>query len=198
MLIKNISRLNRSSQNALFAALIIIAAVAMHRWIFSPHITYLYAAQQYDVSVSKLVERNKVISREVESRTKRLNNLSEEYTSAMKLVFTPEEAKVFFGNLQSILEKTGCAVHTLNLVGTRTNRRNTKTQEDTGVIENNAILSISGQYDSIIRLVEGLQNHSPKIWMDSFKLELIEPLTGRLKCDMTIVIYTVQDKETAI
>ena len=61
MLTDNLAKLNRSSRNSIFAALIVIAGVAMYNWIVSPHVTYLYAAQKYDSAMDKIVEKNKAI-----------------------------------------------------------------------------------------------------------------------------------------
>ena len=59
-------------------------------------------------------------------------------------------------------------------------------------------MSVSGQYNSITKLVEGLQNHSPKVWLDSFVIKLVDYASGLLKCDMTITIYTIEEKGDAL
>ena len=196
MLIDNLANLNRSTRNTVFAALIIIATIAMYNWIVAPHVTCLFASQQYESVVSKAVEKNKVIAREVETKTKKLEELYEQFARSESALFTPDEAKEFFSDLQAISEETGCTVRSLNLVVSKPSFGDKRKQsEDTSsIVANGAMLTVSGQYHSIIRLVEKLQNHTKRIWMDSFKMETIDSGSAQLKCDMTITIYTIQDK----
>ena len=201
MLIDNLANLNRSTRNTIFTALIIIATIAMYNWIVAPHVTCLFAAQQYESAVSKAVEKNKVIAREVETKTKKLEELYEQLARSRSTLFTPDEAKAFFSDLQAVAEETGCTVHSLNLVVSNPSSGDKqKRSEDTtsGIVANGAVLSVIGQYNSIIKLVEKLQNHAKKIWMDSFKMETIDFSSAQLKCDMTITIYTIQDKGTTL
>ncbi len=198
MLIGDFAKLNRSSQNSIFAALIVIAAVAMYKWIFTPHVNYLFAAQQYNFAVSKIVEKNTDVAREIEVETKKLGRLSEQLALSQDKLFTPEEAKEFFGDLQTIFEETGCMVHSLNLAVNKPRDKNKQSENVSGIVANSAKLSVSGQYNSIIRLVEGLQGHTPRVWVDSFKMEIIDFGSGRLKCDMTVTIYTIQNRETVL
>ena len=36
------------------------------------------------------------------------------------------------------------------------------------------------------------------VWIDSLKMKTLDGDFTRLKCDMTITIYTIQDKEPAL
>jgi hypothetical protein len=198
MLIDNISRLNRSSQNSIFAAIFVIAAIAMYQWIFNPHVDYLYASQRYDSTLNKYLERNKAINLEIKTKTEKIQTLSKQLSEAMNLVFTPEEARVFFGNLQNTLANTGCTVHTMNLIGEKSKKGKKLPDDASEIMPNNATLSISGPYKSIIALIDKLQKHNPKIWIDSFQIEITDQNSGWLKCDMTITIFTVQDKEAGL
>ena len=56
MIIGNFAKLNRSTRDSVFAALIVIAAIAMYNWIVAPHVDYLFAAQQYEFAIEKSVE----------------------------------------------------------------------------------------------------------------------------------------------
>ena len=75
MLIDNLANLNRSTRTTVFSALIIIVAIAMYDWIVAPHVTCLSASQQYESVVNKAVEKNTAITREVETKTKKLDEL---------------------------------------------------------------------------------------------------------------------------
>ena len=171
----------------------------MYDWIVAPHVTCLSASQRYDSVVSKAVEKNKAVARDVATKTKRLEELYRQLAESRSTLFTPDEAKAFFSDLQATAEETGCTVNSLNLVANKPSSRDKRKTEDTsGIIANIATLTVSGQYNSIFRLVEKLQNHAKKIWLDSFEMETIDFNAAQLKCDMTITVYTIQDKGAAL
>jgi hypothetical protein len=199
MLIDNLANLNRSTRNTVFSALIIIATIAMYDWIVAPHVTCLFASQEYESAVSKAVEKNKITAREVEAKTKKLEELHEQLAESRSILFAPDEAKAFFSDLQAIAEGTGCTVHALNLVGNKPSSQDKRKTEDTsGITANSATLTVSGRYNSIFGLVEKLQNHAKKIWLDSFEMKTVDFGSAQLRCDMTITIYTIQDKGTTL
>lgn len=171
----------------------------MYDWIVAPHVTCLFASQQYESVVSKAVEKNKVVAREVETKTKKLEELYQQLARSRSTLFAPDEATAFFSDLQAIAEETGCTVNSLNLVGSKPSSRDKQKTEDTsGVTANSATLTVSGRYNSIFGLVKKLQNHAKKVWLDSFEMKIIDFSSGRLECSMTITIYTIQDKGAAL
>jgi len=198
MLVSNFAKLNRPAQGSVFTALIVIAIVAMYKWIVTPHISCLFAAQQYGSAIDAVVQKNEDIVREIKVETRKLEKLSQQFVQSGDKLFTPEEAKEFFGDLQAILEDAGCTVHSLNLVASKSRDKNKQPDDASGIAANSTMLSVSGGYNGIIRLVEGLQNHTPKVWVDSFEMEIVDFGSGRLKCDMTITIYTIQNKEAVL
>jgi hypothetical protein len=200
MLIDDFVNLNRSTRNTVFTALIIIATIAMYNWIVAPHVTYLFAVQQYESVFSNAVEKNKVIAREVKAKTKKLEAINQQLASACSSLFTLDETKAFFSDLQAVSEEAGCAVRSLNVAMSEPSFGNKRKQagNTSGIVANSAILTVSGQYSSIIKLLEKLHNYRKKIWIDSFKMEIIDFGSAQLKCDMTITIYTVRDKEDAL
>jgi MFS superfamily sulfate permease-like transporter len=199
MLMDNLTNLNRSTRTTFFTALIIIATIAMYDWIVAPHVACLFASQQYESVVSKAVEKNNVVAREVETKTKKLEAIYQQLTKSRSILFAPDEATAFFGDLQAVAEGTGCTVNSLNLVGNKPSSRDKrKTGDTSGITANSATLTISGQYNGILWLVKKLQNHPQKVWLDSFEMKIIDFSSAQLKCDMTITIYTTQDKGTAL
>jgi hypothetical protein len=58
MLVDNLTKLSRSSRNAVSASLILIAALAMYNWIVAPRTNYLLAAQRYEFVIEKVVKIN--------------------------------------------------------------------------------------------------------------------------------------------
>jgi hypothetical protein len=198
MQLSDFARLNQKVQNSVFAALIIITVTAIYSWLVNPHVKDVSAAQSYDSALDMVVEKNRNLTAQVRLKKENLQRLTEQYTQSRSNLFTPAQAKEFFGELQLMLEESGCTVHSLNLAVNKSGNKDGQTENASGIDTNGTVLSISGQYGSITRLVEGLQNHSPKIWLDSFAIELVDFASGLLRCDMTIMIYTIEEKGDAL
>ena len=198
MLIDNLAKSNRPSRSAVSAALIVIAAIAMYSWIVAPHTTYLSAAQQYDSTLGNVARKNEVIVNMVEVKKKKLEELREQFARLQSTLFTPSEAKEFLSDLEVIVKETDCAVYSLNLSTSEPVPESKQNKDASGISANRAMLGVIGVYDNIIRLVEKLQMRTQGVWVDSLKMEALDGDSAQLKCDMTITIYTIQDKETAL
>lgn len=199
MLIDNFVNLNRSTKTTVYTALIIIAAIAMYDWIVAPHVASLSASQRYESVVSSVVKKNKAVALEVEAKTKKLEELYQQLAASKSFLFAHEEAKAFFSDLQAVAEEAGCKVNSLNLVGDKPSSRDKRKTEDTsGIIANRATLTVSGRYNSIFALVEKLQNHAKKVWLDSLEMKIIDFSAGQIECSMTVTVYTIQDKGAAL
>lgn len=198
MLIDNLAKLNRSSRSAVFAALIVIAAIATYKRIVAPHVTYLFAAQQYESVLGNVVKKNKVIHNTVKVKKKKLEESREQFARLKSTLFTPNEAKEFLSDLEVTAKETDCAVYSLSFGASKPVLENKQNKDASGISANRAMLVVIGVYDNIIRLVEKLQMRTQGVWIDSLKMETLDGDFTRLKCDMTITIYTIQDKETAL
>jgi Tfp pilus assembly protein PilO len=199
MLIDNLANFNRSTRTTVFSALIIIAAIAMYDWIVAPHVTCLSASQRYESVVNSAVEKNKAIACDIKVKTKKLEELRQKLAVSRSTLFTRDEAEELFSNLQAVAEGTGCTVHAFNLVGNKPSSGDRQKPEDTsGVTANSAKLTVSGQYNSIFELMGKLQDCAKKVWLDSFEMKLVDFSSGRLECNMTLTIYTIQDKGIAL
>lgn len=195
MLIDNLAKLNRSSRSAVFAALIVIAAIATYKRIVAPHATYLFAAQQYESVLGNVVKKNKVIHNTIKVKKKKLEESREQFARLKSTLFTPNEAKKFLSDLEVTAKETNCAVYSLNFGASEPVPEN---KQNKGISANRATLVVIGIYDNIIRLVEKLQMRTQGVWIDSLKMETLDDDFARLKCDMTITIYTIQDEEPAL
>ncbi len=224
MLIDNLAKLSRSSRNAVFAAMVIIAAVATYNWIVAPHTAYLFAARRYESIVGDIIEKNKTIGIMVDTRRKKLEELREQFAQVQSTLFTANKAKEFFSDLQTISEETGCAVYSLNFIASKevpiyTGSHSEKTarggsdeehlesrlgpkgeqsEHISDIAANGAVLSVAGVYSNIIRLMKRLQARTQKVWIESLEMENLDYDSDQVKCDMTIKIYTIQDKEATV
>lgn len=223
MIFDNLSKLNRPSRVAVFTVMVVIAVVAMYNRMVAPFTSYLLASQQHETVVLDLAKKNEVIGEVIETKRKELKALRGQFAEFQSTLFTPEKAKEFFSDLQIIVEQSGCVVHSLNLITskqipkrrgalskttkTETDKTKLKSESDSkdkqleeasDIVVEKAILSISGLYNNLIKLVERLQRRTQKVWIDQFEVEVLDIETAQLKCDITITIYTIRDKESIV
>jgi len=195
MLIDSLAKLNSTSRNAISAALVIIVTIAVYNWIVAPHVTHLYAAQRYESVVDDVMKENKILSSAVRTKKKKLEQLHKQFAQLQSSLFMVDQAKEFFSNLQVISEQSSCKVCSLNLITREQNSKDGKSEDSSGIVTNSAILSVIGTYGDIIKLIERLQAREQKVWIDSVRMTSLDDASGQLKCDITITICTIQDKE---
>ena len=200
MLVDDLAKLNRSSRNAFYAALILIAAIAMYNWIVAPHTTYLFATQRCESVMDNIAEKNELISERIKIKKKKLQQLRKQFTHLESTLFTPKEAKEFFSDLQAISEEVGCIVYSLNFITREPHPDDEQSEHDHAlcIVANSAMLEVVGVYSNVIKLVERLLARTHVVGIDSLRLEAIGDDSGQLKCDITITIYTISDKVTSL
>ena len=196
MLIDNLAKLNSRSRNAISAALIVITTIVLYGRLVTPHVMYLYATQEYGYVLSDMIKTGKIVKSAVEIKKKKLKELGGRFAYLQNALFSVKEAKEFFSDIQAISEEAGCAVYSLNFA-TGDQRSEAKQSEDaSGIAVQTAMLSVIGRYNDIIGLVERLRMRPQRVCIDSFRMTSHSDGSGRLKCDITVTIYTIQDKET--
>ena len=75
MLPEHLTKSKRSAKTAMFAALVLIGAVAVYNRIVTPHRNYLMAAQQYESAVDHLERKNQTISQDLAVKRKELKDI---------------------------------------------------------------------------------------------------------------------------
>jgi hypothetical protein len=198
MLINSLAKLSRSSRNAASASLIVIAALAMYNWIVAPHTTYLTAAQQHEVVVATVARKNEHITKMVELKRKKLEKLREQSAHLLSTIFTADKATEFFSDLQAISEQSGCTVHSLSFVSNTSELKSGHLEDSTGVADKSAVLSVIGGYSDIIKLFERLQMRSEKVWIDSVRMQTVDRRSANPRCDITLRIHTIPNKESTL
>jgi len=196
VLIDSLAKLNRVSRNSISAALVVIVIIAVYSWIVAPHVTLLFAVQQYESVVDDVVKKKRILSSETKIKRKKLEKLSEQFTQMQSSLFTIDEVKQFFSNLQVISEQSSCKVCSLNLTTREQNSKDGRSKDSSGIVTKSAILSVISTYSDIIKLIERLQAHPKKVWVNSFRMSSLNDASGQLECDITITICAVQDKES--
>ncbi len=196
MLIDNVAKLNSGSRNAISAVLVIITTIVLYNLVVAPHVVYLSSAKQYETVLSELVNTSKVIRSAVGIKKKKLKELSGQFANLQNALFTVKESKEFFSDLQAVSEQAGCAVYSLNFVTGGQRSEAGQSEDASGIAANSAVLSVIGGYNDLVKLLERLKARPQKVFIDSFKMAGHNDGSGRLRCDMTVKIYTIQDKET--
>jgi len=196
MLTDEITKLNRSSTIGFLAALVVIAAIGMYRWILAGHNANLQAAQQNESVVDEFIRKNQFVGNTIELKKKKLEELRIQSDGLRSKVLATGDAEESFGNLQAIAKDARCVIRSLNAIGGQQGRRDEQTQSGEGVVAKRAVLNVIGSYGSIMKMISGLQKSDKKIWLDSLKMQTIEGGSDQLKCEMTVTIYTVSRKET--
>jgi len=195
MVFDNLAKLNRTSRYAVLGGLIIIATIALCGSIVAPHVGYLSAAQKYECVVGDIAKKKKAISNMVKGRTKELQKLQEQCLQLEGALFSPEDAEEFFSDLRPISEQAGCTVNSLRFPPSVTSSGDAQSKGPSGIVAKRAILSIAGAYGDIVSLMQRLQGRAQKVWIDSLEMQAPDEGSNQLKCVITIVIYTIQNKE---
>ena len=198
MLINNLTKVNRSSRRAVFAALVVIGAVAIYNWTVTPYTAFLLAAQRYELAAGKIAEEKKLVSNAVEVRKKKLQELLEQSTQLQNMLFTPDKARGFFSDLPITAQQSGCNVTSLNFIDRERSSKDKQSDIVTDVVAKSLELSVLGAYENIIKLIEKLQTHTQNVWIDSVNMRTPDDGSDSPVCEITVTVYTIQKKETGL
>jgi isopentenyl diphosphate isomerase/L-lactate dehydrogenase-like FMN-dependent dehydrogenase len=196
MLINNLTKLNRSSRKGVFAALAVIGAIAIYNWTVAPYTACLLAAQRYESAVGKIAEKNKVINKAVEVRKRKLQELREQSTQLQNTLFAPDKAREFFSDLQVIAQQGGCTVNSLKVIDRERSDKDKQSEIAMDVVAKSVVLNVLGAYENIIKLIEKLQTRTQKVWIDSINMRTPDDGSDYPVCEITITVYTIEEKET--
>ena len=191
MLVKHLVKANRPTRFAFSATLIMIALFAMYSWLVAPHASYLSVVQGYESTMTNLVNTNNHIVSNVKIKRKKLQELQEKSAQLQSTLFTSDQAREFFSELQAISKQTGCIVHSLNMI--KKNPKEIQSDNTSGIVTKSALLSVVGLYKDISRLIQRLQARSQKVWIDSIKVLTLEYNSEQPRCDIVITICEIQD-----
>ena len=145
-----------------------------------------------------VARKNEHITKMVEVKRKKLDKLREQSAHLLSTIFTADKATEFFSDLQAISEQSGCTVHSLSIERNTSELKSGRLEDSTGGGDKSAILSVIGGYGDIIKLLERLQMRSEKVWIDSVRMQTVDRRSANPRCDITLRIYTIPNKESAL
>jgi len=179
----------------MFAALVLIGAVAVYNRIVTPHRNYLMAAQQYESAVDHLERKNQTISQYLAVKRKELKELREKFRQTHLELFDPVEAGRFLSNIQTKSEETGCIVSLLTFSTGSLASEEKRSKPNHYITKQQAILSVVGGYTNIVALMDKLQDDPKKVSVDAVGINADDQGTVHLECKMTVTIYVIHRKE---
>jgi len=195
MLSENWTKSTPAPKNIALAALVLMGAIAIYNRVVAPHANYLLAAQRYESVAGKLTRKNQVITNNVTVKKKRLKGLEERLEQMRTNLFEPIEAKEFFSDIEVMSEGANCTIYSLDISQTRAALKAERSGAKEYITATHATLSVVGSYRNIVELMNKLQGSPRQVWIDSVSIKPISDSSNQLKCDITITVYVIQNKE---
>ena len=203
MIVDHLTRLDKTSRNALYVTLLVIAGVAMYGWIVSPHVKYLQAVQKYRPAIEKIIDKQSDIKRKLVGRRSLLEKLKLQFNDAGSTIHTAEQMQQLFGELGGVAEQYGCSLAKVDLssddpeiiIGA---------ESDPSYVESiKADLTVLGDFAPLVAYVECLQTQERKIWINTLDIEvlkdeMLQEQGSVLKCDLALEIFVMQKKEKEV
>jgi Tfp pilus assembly protein PilO len=175
------------------AACVLIALVALYNWFAVPHLQYLMAAQKYENAADEIEKISKITNAEIQMGQIKLDEISGQFRQKKQEFFGVEDARSFIESIQSKAEKNSLVVDSLKFQPPRQITTGDGNSIDMRRFQVN--LTVSGQYQDIVKFVDSLQNRKEKVWIDMISLRLKDQTTGFLVCDLSLSVYTLKIKE---
>lgn len=195
MLLGNLTKSTCSSRNLVLTTLVLIEAIAVYNWVVAPHTNYLLAAQRYESVAGELAKKNQIISNNVPIKEKELKDLKEEFERIHTRLFDPAEARKFFSDVQTMLKKASYVTYSLDFSPADSAPASNLSEADSFITANRARLSVVGNFGNIVALMNKLQDGLKQVWINPVSIKSIGGSSGHLKCDATITVYVIHNKE---
>jgi Tfp pilus assembly protein PilO len=193
MLAEKIIQINRSHRRVLLIALVVIAAVAMYRWILSPYTGQLLAAQMYNYTLDSAIHKAGLMGTLLEAKKANTVELTKESDRLRNQLFTPQEARQFLASLPAAVRQTGCVTQS---VSTAPETQRGSQDDSSGIVPKKATVTVIGGYNDIIKFLEGLQTSVHKVWIESVRIDAGG--AGKLKCQVLLTVYCIERVENSL
>jgi len=192
VLIDRMTKLDKQSRLAVYAACVVISGVALYGQIVSPHVHYLMAVQSYEPAIDQMIGKQVEISNMLVGRRKILEDLQTQFDAVGYTVFNPEIVKEFFGSLEQLAEEFKCSIAKMDsstdkgkvIIGEVTDASYVESIEMT--------LSVLGEYSQLTLFIDALQHQQRQVWLTSVDIEMLKDQERLLKCDISIKLYVLQ------
>jgi Tfp pilus assembly protein PilO len=197
MLSDKFTRLNSSHRRALLAVIVIVTAVGLYRWLLAPFSGQLMAAQQRNLTLDSSIRKARILDTTLEAKKVKLDELTIASARLRNEFFTPNEASEFFASLPATIRQAGCAVQSVTSAPEQRSGLQNQTVNNSCIIEQKTMVTFAGGYGDIVKFLKEMQTYKRKVWIDSVKMET-GGTAGKLKCQVTLMIYYIENLETAL
>ena len=176
-------------------AILAIFIVAMYNWFVTPQTRYLAIAQKYKDTVDSMKKSSIIMSKDQKLNREKLDEREQQFERQKQNLFDVNQAKDFLANLQSVAEKSGCAV--VNLKRSPVKEIAVKDNNSVSVhfYQNQVNTRFLGRYENIVEFLNTIQNRTTKVWIDSINISMKDITSSYLTCDTTLSIYALDIKE---
>ena len=184
-------------RGALWTALLIIGAIALWNWVAGPYVGYLRAVQQLEPVVGHMAEERGRIHGNLDPKLRQVQTMKQELAAIRAGLFRGDEVAECLRNRPALVEQTGCVIVLADLTDGAAGpvRRADKTD---ALEVSRAGLTVLGQYEQLITLLERLQSGRRKVWVDSCRVERHDADRGLYRCRLTITIYALAEGENLV
>jgi hypothetical protein len=169
---------------------LVIAAGAAYDGVISPHIGYLCAMQRLEPAMDRMAGELDMICDTLEERLAALRSMRRELAETQERCFTYDECRQFMHVLQDLVEKAGCALVAADFTH-EADSGTTKADAFAVVQSFHVDLTVTGQYEELIALFQGLGEGPQRIWVDSCRMGLLDPARGQMELQIDLTIHAV-------
>ena len=196
MLTDKLIKSSPSSRIFASASTIAIVTLITYSWIVAPQVSYLHAAQQHKAMSGNAEKRTISIRNQIHKSNAELTGLNQYIDEIRDSLFTSDEAKEFFSDLDLIALQSGCNISSLTFMSARATVPDAGSEYFSSVILKGAEVIFTGQYDTILKFLETLNGYRQRISIGNLVIKPNPNNTEDLLCSMTITIYLIENKET--
>lgn len=183
-----------SRRYALTMALFLIGVVALYNRVISPHMGYLHAVQRLEPVVTRMAEELDAVGSARDEKLATMRDLRAELARVQEGLFPHQEAQTFIQDLPTTVAKAGCLIGAADF---SVDVEETDDPNTSVVIEAlHADCTIVGHYDEITALLQLLRQNRRKVWVDSCQIDLVDPHSERLDCQLGLTLYIAKEKES--
>lgn len=190
-----ITKLNPKSKLVALLSVVILVGFMGFNWIVSPQASYLRAARLYENMVGDAGQMTTVIRGQMETKSKEVSQLKDEVAQVQGRFFTAKQADELFLDLEPIARQSNCILDELTFLPPDAISYENDEGQACDIAVKRAAISYTSTYGDVINFLTKLDSYAQRISISDLNIELDGMIDERLKCQMTITIYLIEDTE---